>query len=58
MLRKYPNVVPIPGSKSMERILENLDAAQVELTGQEFQQLEEALGRCKIYGHRGFPSLR
>ena len=32
MLHKYPNVVPIPGSKNKERIIENLDAANVELT--------------------------
>lgn len=31
-LHKYPNVVPIPGSKNKERIIENLDAANVELT--------------------------
>ena len=29
-----------------------------ELTGEEFQQLETALDRCKVYGHRGFTSLR
>ena len=54
MLHKYPNVVPIPGSKNKERILENLDAAQVELTEEEFSELETALNRCKVYGHRGF----
>ncbi|MCD8019296.1 MAG: hypothetical protein LUF92_06840 [Clostridiales bacterium] len=27
------NVVPIPGSKNKERIVENLDASKVELTG-------------------------
>lgn len=32
MLHKYPNVVPIPGSKNLERILENLGAADVTLT--------------------------
>ena len=30
MLHKYPNVVPIPGSKNQERILENLGASEVE----------------------------
>ena len=29
MLHKYPNVVPIPGSKNKGRIIENLDAANV-----------------------------
>ena len=53
MLHKYPNVVPIPGSKNQERILENLGAADVELTDEEFAALESALDACTIYGHRG-----
>lgn len=54
MLHKYPNVVPIPGSKNLERILENLGAADVTLTDNEFAQLEAALNACTVHGHRGF----
>ena len=53
MLHKWPNVVPIPGSKNKERILENLDASLVELTDDEFTSLEAALDKCDVYGHRG-----
>lgn len=53
MLHKYPNVVPIPGSKNQERILENLGASEVELTAEEFAALETALENCTVYGHRG-----
>lgn len=53
MLHKYPNVVPIPGSKNQERILENLGAANVELTDEEFRMLEAALNACPVHGHRG-----
>jgi aryl-alcohol dehydrogenase-like predicted oxidoreductase len=53
MLYKYPNVVPIPGSKNKERIIENLDSANVELTDDEFTVLENALNCLKVYGHRG-----
>ena len=53
MLYKYPNVVPIPGSKNKERILENLKASEVTLTKTEFARLEEALGAMEIHGHRG-----
>ena len=53
MLHKYPNVVPIPGSKNKERIIENLDAADVNLTDEEFSTLEGELNRHKVYGHRG-----
>ena len=53
MLHKYPNVVPIPGSKNKGRIIENLDASEVILTEEEFSSLEAALNKCKVYGHRG-----
>ena len=53
MLHKYPNVVPIPGSKNKERIIENLDSSNVELSEDEFKSLEEALNGLKVYGHRG-----
>ena len=53
MLHKYPNVVPIPGSKNKERIIENLDASGVELSNEEFSSLEEELNKHKVYGHRG-----
>ena len=52
MLRKYPHVVPIPGSKNKGRILENLGAWEVELSDREFQELEDALGRIAIHGQR------
>lgn len=53
MLHKYPNVVPIPGSKNKERILENLGASEVKLTEAEFSSLEQVLNACTVYGHRG-----
>lgn len=53
MLHKYPNVVPIPGSKNKERIIENLNAVGVELTDEEFKALDSELDKHKVYGHRG-----
>lgn len=53
MLHKYSNCVPIPGSKNQERILENLKADQVVFSQDEFRELEDALGKCTVYGHRG-----
>lgn len=54
MLHKYPNVVPIPGSKNQERILENLGGCSVVLTEDEFDSLEAALNACTVHGHRGY----
>lgn len=53
MLHKYPNVVPIPGSQNKERIIENLDSSNVELSNEEFIALEKSLNELKVYGHRG-----
>lgn len=53
MLHKYPNCVPIPGSKNQERILENLGGWNVRLTDDEFSELEDALNACTVHGHRG-----
>ena len=53
ILHKYPNAVPIPGSKNQERILENLGSWHVELTCDELAELERALDACPVHGHRG-----
>lgn len=52
MLHKYSCVVPLPGSKNQERILENLRASEVDLTDAEFQELENGLADLKVYGRR------
>ena len=53
MLKKYPNVVPIPGSKNKERIIENLNTHKITLTDEELAEFENELKKHKIYGHRG-----
>lgn len=53
MLHKYPNIVPIPGSKNQERILENLAAWNVVLTDEEFASLDSELNALDIKGFRG-----
>ena len=53
MLHKYDNLIPIPGAKKVNHILENLKASEIKLTKKEFTKLEEELNTIKIYGHRG-----
>lgn len=53
MLKKYENCIPIPGSRSIEHILENLNAWNVELTDEEFTRLDNALNSIEVHGHRG-----
>lgn len=52
MLHKWDFLVPIPGMRKLKRLKENLGAADVALTQQEFCQLEEQLDAIKIYGNR------
>ncbi|MDO4557797.1 MAG: aldo/keto reductase [Planctomycetia bacterium] len=52
ILRKKNFIVPIPGMRKEERILENLGAAGVTLTDEEFRQLEIELSKIPIHGNR------
>jgi len=52
MLHKKDFIVPIPGARKAERIQENLSAADVELTDNEFNQIEAELAKIEIHGNR------
>jgi aryl-alcohol dehydrogenase-like predicted oxidoreductase len=52
MLHKNDFVVPIPGSRKLDRIRENLGAAAVDLTADEFSQIEAELAKIEIHGNR------
>ena len=52
VLAQKPWIAPIPGTTKMQRMEENTDAAEVELTGQELKDLNKALARIKIAGDR------
>lgn len=52
MLHKKDFIVPIPGMRKEERVLENLGASDVALTSEEFDALERALSNITIYGNR------
>jgi aryl-alcohol dehydrogenase-like predicted oxidoreductase len=41
LLKRSPVVLPIPGTGSVEHLIENTEAAQVELTDREFQEAGE-----------------
>ncbi len=53
MLCKKPYIVPIPGTRKPERLTENLNAAQVQLSAAEVAALDEVLERIpmsQVYG--------
>jgi aryl-alcohol dehydrogenase-like predicted oxidoreductase len=52
MLHKKDFIVPIPGMRKEERVIENLGASDVTLTPEEFDALERAMNEIVIYGNR------
>lgn len=49
---KRNHIVPIPGMRSDARIAENLGAADVELSDEEYDTLTDALNSLTVYGNR------
>ncbi len=52
LLAQKPWIVPIPGSRKLERLDENLGAAAVELTANDLSQIESAMSQIKVVGDR------
>lgn len=55
LLAQKPFIVPIPGITKMERITENLKAAEIEFTQEELDHIKSLLGRIVITGERYDP---
>ncbi len=52
LLAQKPWIVPIPGTKNVTRLEENLAAADVELTSADLREIDEAASRIAIQGER------
>ncbi|QNU28612.1 aldo/keto reductase [Geobacillus sp. 46C-IIa] len=52
LLAQKPWIVPIPGTRKLERLEENLGALEVVLTEEEWQELNDALANIDIAGDR------
>ena len=52
LLARKPWIVPIPGTTKMERMVENMGAAAVELTADDLREIEETASRITIQGAR------
>jgi aryl-alcohol dehydrogenase-like predicted oxidoreductase len=54
LLARKPWIVPIPGTTRLERLRENLAAADIALTSEDLREIETAAGAIAIQGSR-FP---
>ncbi|WP_172198416.1 aldo/keto reductase [Saccharibacillus qingshengii] len=52
VLAQKPWIVPIPGTRKLERLEENLGAADIELTSEELRDLNKELSKIEIAGER------
>lgn len=52
LLARKPFIVPIFGTRKLERVEENLGAANVDLSARDLGEIEAALARIKVQGAR------
>ncbi|RCJ34918.1 aldehyde oxidase [Nostoc punctiforme NIES-2108] len=52
ILAQKPWIVPIPGTTKLHRLEENIGAADIELTQDELQSIDEALAQITVEGDR------
>lgn len=52
LLAQKPWIVPIPGTKKVERLEENLAAVNVELTTADLREIDEAASKIPVQGER------
>jgi aryl-alcohol dehydrogenase-like predicted oxidoreductase len=52
VLAQKPWMVPIPGTRRLERLEENLGAASVDLTDADLREIEDAASKITVQGAR------
>ena len=52
LLAQKPFIVPIPGTRSIDHLSENLGAVNVQLTPEDLRELDSAVSQIKVHGGR------
>lgn len=52
VLHQKPFIAPIPGTRKIERLKENISSVNIEFTEEELNNINEALKKIVIYGER------
>src|SRR5437870_7348080 len=53
LLAQKPWIVPIPGTRKLERLDENLGALEVQFTADELLEIDRATAKIQVHGARG-----
>jgi aryl-alcohol dehydrogenase-like predicted oxidoreductase len=57
LLRRHQDVVPIPGTSSIARLEENIRAADVQLSEQDLNRIEDTVPKGSVEGERYAPAM-
>ena len=52
LLAQKPWIVPIPGSRKLERLDENIGSVDIELTAEDLNEIANAMSKITVVGHR------
>jgi len=52
LLAQKPWIVPIPGTRKLHRLDENLGSVEIELTAEDLSEIEGAMANITVLGHR------
>jgi aryl-alcohol dehydrogenase-like predicted oxidoreductase len=52
LLAQKPWIVPIPGSRKLERLDENIGAVDIKLTADDLKEIDNAMVQIKVVGDR------
>jgi len=53
LLAQKPFIAPIPGTRKLNRLEENIGAADIELTADDLREIDSEVSRIKVQGARG-----
>jgi aryl-alcohol dehydrogenase-like predicted oxidoreductase len=52
LIAQKPWIVPIPGTRNMDHLNENLGAMDVQLTPEDLREIDARVSKVKVYGGR------
>jgi aryl-alcohol dehydrogenase-like predicted oxidoreductase len=52
LLAQKPFIIPIPGTRNIDHLKENLGAINVQLTSAELREIDAAVSKIKVHGGR------
>ena len=52
LLAQEPWIVPIPGSRKLHRLDDNIGSAEIQLTAEDLGEIKEAMSEITVVGHR------